>query len=331
MTRWMDYLAEANPELLWLHRRANDFGDWLSIDAPTPKDLLASAYWAYDAYLMAQMARALGRATDEERYATLFAGIRAAFNRAFVGDDGQVAGNTQTAYVLALHFDLLPEALRPVAARRLVDDIAARGGHLSTGFVGVGYLLPVLAEAGYVDVAYRLLLNETFPSWGYSIRQGATTIWERWDGWTEEQGFQDPRMNSFNHYSLGSVGQWLYQYAAGIDTDPERPGFAHILIRPRIGLGLTHLRAEYRSIRGLIVSEWTVADGAVTLAVTIPANTTATVYVPAEAESAVAVPGGSPHAAFLRMEGTQAVFAVESGSYTFTSRLPAAGHDNAAE
>ena len=182
MARWIDYLDSANPEHLWLHRRVNDFGDWLSIDAETDKDVLATAYFAYDVSLMAQIAEVLGRAEDAARFQALFAGIKTAFNAAYVAEDGSVRGETQTGYVLALRFGLLPEALRPVAAKRLTDNIASKNNHLSTGFVGVGYLCPVLTDAGYADVAYTLLLNTTFPSWGYSIRQGATTIWERWDG-----------------------------------------------------------------------------------------------------------------------------------------------------
>ena len=158
----------------------------------------------------------LGRDDREVHYEALYRDVVAAFNRAYVGEDGFIEGDTQTVYLLALHMDLVPDELRERVAERLVADIERHDWHLTTGFIGVGLLCPVLTEAGYADVAYRLLLNETFPSWGYSIRHGATTIWERWDGWTEERGFQTPLMNSFNHYSLGSVGQWLYEYVAGI-------------------------------------------------------------------------------------------------------------------
>ena len=177
--------------------------------------------------------------------------VVAAFNRAYVGEDGFIEGDTQTVYLLALHMDLVPDELRERVAERLVADIERHDWHLTTGFIGVGLLCPVLTEAGYADVAYRLLLNETFPSWGYSIRHGATTIWERWDGWTEQHGFQTPLMNSFNHYSLGSVAQWLYEYVAGIRLDPERPGYEHVLIAPEPG-ALEWARATYRSVRGPI-------------------------------------------------------------------------------
>ena len=324
MTRWMDYLTSANPNGLWEQRRHNDFGDWLSIDADTPKDVLATAYYAYDASLMAQMARALGRTSEAAQYDALFAHIKAAFNAAYVTPDGRIKGETQTCYLLALGFGLLPEALTARAARHLVDDIAAKNGHLSTGFVGVGYLCPVLTQFGYNEVAYQLLQNDTFPSWGYTIRQGATTIWERWDGWTKEKGFQDPGMNSFNHYSLGSVGQWLYQSVAGIDTDPSAPGFERIVIAPHPGPGLTSARATYHSIHGPIASAWKTGSHGLTLDIAIPANTTATVFVPTSDPNAVTEGGrpasDAPGVMFLRHENGRAVYAVGSGTYAFATR-----------
>ena len=278
MTRWIDYLDSANPNHLWLNRRGDDFGDWLSVGAETDKDVLATAYFAYDTSLMARVAGVLGRAEDAARFETLFSEIKEAFNAAYVTEDAAIRGDTQTAYVLALRFALLPEPLRPLAAKRLVQNIEAKNWHLSTGFVGVGYLCPVLTEAGYAAVAYRLLLNTTYPSWGYSIAQGATTIWERWDGWTETGGFQDTGMNSFNHYSLGSVGEWLQRYVAGIDA--ETPGFAHVRIRPYPDPRLSFVRASFESVQGRIESHWTLEDSTFTLGVVIPANTSATVTLP---------------------------------------------------
>jgi alpha-L-rhamnosidase len=289
MVGWMQYIAQANPDCVWRNRRNSDFGDWLAQDGDdpanafgsrTPKDLLATAYWAYDASLMARMARALGREAEAFEYNALFERIKQAFGREYLHGDGRVAGDTQTGYVLALHFDLVPEHLRAAAGERLVARIEARGWHLTTGFVGVGYLLPVLTAIGRVDVAYRLLLNESFPSWGYSIARGATTIWERWDGQKEDGSFQDPGMNSFNHYSLGSVGQWLYQSVAGIDTDPARPGFEHIRFKPQPGGGLTQAQARLETPRGLVSSAWTLHDGVFTVEVEVPANSTATLECP---------------------------------------------------
>ena len=323
MARYMDYLLRGNPGYLRLGRLNNNFGDWLAIGADTPSDVLATAYWAYDARLMAEMAGAIGETVDATRYAEQSERIKAAFIAAYVDAEGHVAGRTQTAYLVALHMDLLPAELRAAAAAHLVADIQARDWHLSTGFVGVGYLCPVLAETGHLDVAYRLLLNETFPSWGYSIREGATTIWERWDGFTREHGFQTPAMNSFNHYSLGSVGEWLYRDVAGIDTDPAAPGYARIVIRPMPGGGLTSAEATYRSMHGPIASAWHLADGAFTLDLTLPANTSATVHIPT-ADPAAVREGEGPAA---QSEGVRplgqgegcAIFAVGSGAYCFSA------------
>ena len=170
MARWMPYLQSANSDLLWTNKLQNNYGDWLSIDADTSKEVLATAYFAYDALLMSKIAHALQRYTDAETYQHLFQNICNAFCAAYVSSNGRIVGETQTCYVLALHMQLLPLHLRSLAAKHLVGNIEKKGWHLSTGFVGVGYLCPVLTEAGYVDVAYRLLLNETFPSWGYSIK-----------------------------------------------------------------------------------------------------------------------------------------------------------------
>ena len=321
MNHWMDYITSVNPNGLWLQRRNNDFGDWLSINANTPKDVLATAYYAYDAQLMARMAAASGRTDDAAKYDALFAHIKEAFNNAYVTPDGKIKGDTQTGYVVALKMGLLPDALRPLAARHLIDDIAAKDNHLSTGFVGVGYLCPVLTATGHNDVAYKLLLNDTFPSWGFSIKQGATTIWERWDGWTPDRGFQDPGMNSFNHYSLGSVGQWLYQDVAGIDTDPSQPGFKHILLHPHPGPGLTHASATYDSIHGRISSAWNTEHGGFAWNVSIPANTTATIWIPAQSAASVTEGGkkigATPDITFLREEPGFAVYEIQSGTYEF--------------
>jgi alpha-L-rhamnosidase len=277
MERYMAHLARHNPDLLWTERRGNDYGDWLSVGAHTPRDVLATAYWAFDAKLMSEIAGVLGKPERAGHYERLRAGIVAAWNRAHVGEDGYIEGDTQTVYLLALHMDLIPEEVRPRAAERLVENIERHDGHLTTGFVGVGLLCPVLSEMGYGDVAHRLLRTETFPSWGYSIRHGATTIWERWDGWTEDGGFQTPMMNSFNHYSLGSVGQWLYEYVSGIRA--AEPGYRHVLIAPEPG-ELEWARATYRSVRGPITSAWRVEGDELRLEVEIPPNVTATVVVP---------------------------------------------------
>jgi alpha-L-rhamnosidase len=321
MTRWVQWCRKHSTGLIRDKDRGNDYGDWLAIGADTPKDLIGTAYFAYSTHLVARSYQAIGKAEEAAKYEQLFDDIKAAFNKRYVAADGRIRGNTQCCYAMALKFELLPEELRPKAAQYLHDDIQAHGWHVTTGFVGVSYMLPVLTHAGMVDAAYRLLLQDTFPSWLFSVKHGATTIWERWDGWTPEKGFQDPGMNSFNHYALGSCGQWLFDTVAGIGLDPQKPGFRHIILHPRVGGGLTSASATFRSIRGPVASAWKLKDGALTLEVTIPANATATVYVPA-AEADSVTESGKPAAKaegvqFLRAEQGEAVFEVGSGSYTF--------------
>jgi alpha-L-rhamnosidase len=323
MTRWVEWCRVHSTGLIRDRDRGNDYGDWLSIGANTPKDLIGTAYFAYSTNLLARSYRAVGNEAQASKYEKLFEDIKSAFNRRYVRPDGRIRGDTQCCYAMALKFDLLPEELRPKAAQYLEDDIRAKGWHLSTGFVGVSYLLPVLTHAGKVETAYRLLMQDTFPSWLFSVKHGATTIWERWDGWTPDRGFQNPGMNSFNHYSLGSCGQWLFDTVAGIGLDPDQPGFRHVIIHPRAGGGLTSARCSLRSIRGRIVCDWTKNGGAFTLDIAIPANCTATVYVPT-ANAAGAEESGKPAAEaegvkFLRAADGEAVYEVQSGAYRFTT------------
>ncbi|CAG2108671.1 unnamed protein product, partial [Medioppia subpectinata] len=278
MKRWMTYIESQNPNFLWTKRVNNNFGDWLQVNADTPKEILSTAYYGYDALLLSKMAKALDFTQDAKRYGDLHQNIANAFVKAFVNTtDGRMKGDTQTDYVIAIAFEMLPKNLQPLAAQHLVDNIKAHDYHLTTGFVGVGHLCPTLSQFGHSDVAYRLLLQDTYPSWGYSIKYNATTIWERWDGWTKEKGFQDPGMNSFNHYSLGSVGRWLYQSVAGIDTDNEKVGFKLIIIAPKPAAGLTSVKAHYPSINGLIGSAWETNGVNITLTIDIPVNTKAVI------------------------------------------------------
>ena len=276
------------------------FGDWIALDGSvdrhgsTPQDLIGTAYFHYSARLLAAMAGVLGRKRDAARYAKLAEKVRRAFRRRFLTRDGLLAGQTQTSLVLTLHFDLAPEEFRPALVESLVRDIERRGDRLSTGFLGTPHLLPVLTRFGRLDVAYRLLNQKAWPSWLYPVLHGATTIWERWDGWTEEKGFQDPSMNSFNHYAYGAVGEWLYSVVAGIESDPQAPAYKRIIFRPRPGGGLTAARAELESPYGRIVSAWEIAGDLFDWEIVVPPNTTACVHPPGAA-SPTDVPPGRHH------------------------------------
>lgn len=323
MERWIDYLNQHSDHFIRDRERGNDYGDWLSIGADTPKDLIGTAFFAYSTHLVAKSCRVLGRVEEADRYEQLFENIKAAFNECYVSADGRIKGNTQCVYAMALKFDLLPAELRPKAAQYLDEDIKTKGGHLSTGFVGVSYLLPVLTGAGDTDTAYQLLLQDTFPSWLFSVKHGATTIWERWDGWTPEKGFQDPEMNSFNHYSLGSCGEYLFGGIGGIR--PASPGYKTILIQPAIHDGLTWAKTTYDSINGTIVTYWKVKGQRLELEVSIPANTQATIVIPAKGAADIKVDGRSAAYAdgiqFLRQESGKVLFEAGSGNYHFTSKI----------
>jgi alpha-L-rhamnosidase len=321
MVRWIEWCRTHSTGLIRDKDRGGDYGDWLSIGSDTPKDLIGTAYFAYSTRLVARAAQALGKTDDAAKYEQLFQEIKAAFNKKFVATDGRIQGNTQCCYLMALKFGLLSDELRAKAVQYLVEDITARKDHLSTGFVGVSYLLPVLTQAGQLDTVFKLFLQDTFPSWLFSVKQGATTIWERWDGWTPEKGFQDPGMNSFNHYSLGSCGEWMFASLAGIDTDG--PGFKKLMIRPTPGHGITWVKASYDSINGKIATSWKVVRDTFSLDVTIPPNTTATICIPAK-DAASVKESGQPAASvaglkFLRMDHGTAVYQAGSGSYAFTS------------
>lgn len=240
MQRWMDFIANANPDFLRKKGVGPNFADWLAPDEHTPKDLLATAYWALIANMMSDMAHAIGKEEDAKRYSDLIGNIRKAYQTAYIKEDGAVESGTQTAYVVTLYTKMAPPALQGAMLDNLVKDIQSRNGHLSTGFLGTPFLLFTLANHDHVDVAYRLLLNETYPSWGYMLAKGATTWWERWDGDTG-----DPSMNSYNHYAFGSVMAWVYRSVAGIDTDTIGPGYREVIIHPRLDARITYARGEY--------------------------------------------------------------------------------------
>jgi alpha-L-rhamnosidase len=334
MRAWVEYERKrAGDDYIW----DGDFqyGDWLAYAAPssearsypgatTGKDLIATAFFAHSTDLLQRSARVLGKSDDAALYGDLLTKIKAAFRREFVTETGRVGENTQTAYVLALEFDLLPDELRPVAAKRLADEIRQRK-HLTTGFVGTPYLCHVLSRYGYLDEAYMLLNREQYPSWLYPVTQGATTIWERWDGLKPDGSFQDAAMNSFNHYAYGAIGDWMYRVMAGIEIDPEAPGYKHILIQPQPGGGFTSVKASHQTMYGKVSSSWELKDGKFELAVEIPANTHATVRLPKAQLAGVSESGqplsGTSSITGARQDGDSVVLETGSGQYHFAYAL----------
>ena len=341
MENYLAAIEASNRNHLWKNNYGIPFADWLAPEGVTPVDLIATAYWAYDVTLMRQMAHALGKSADEKKYRDLFDKIKSAFNEAYVGPDGTVAGvpprpvfasgtetklsdkpvETQTGYVLALHMDLLPEGLRARAAEKLLDRLAANQWRLGTGFLGTPYLLSALTDAGHADVAYRLLLNTEYPSWGYLVEHGATTMWERWNG---DQKRDDPTMNSYNHYAYGAVGDWIYRYAAGIDADSGDPGYHTIWLHPTFDPRLGSLDFSYDSSYGTIRSSWDISANRATWRLTIPANATGRLPL-SRTQSVRFTMNGKPLSkdfSARKERADQEVFELPAGSYQFEVELP---------
>jgi len=319
MEKWMEHIAGSNPNGLWLKERGNDYGDWLAIGSKTSKDLIATAYWTYDASLMMRIAHVLDRPQDEQKYREVFEKVRTAFNQEYVKPDGTVGTGSQTSYVLALHMNLLSPKDRAIAAEKLVEDIKAHDWHLTTGFLGTPYLMLELSNSGHSDVAYRLLFQNTYPSWGYMIEHGATTMWERWNG---DQMMGDPSMNSYNHYAYGAVAEWLYRYAAGIDELSEDPGFHRIVLHPQFDSTLGEVKATYDSSYGPITSNWKVDGNSIRWDVVIPPNTTSLIYLPGGVATSILESGKdirqSAGVSLVLKDTHDAIYEAGAGSYTFT-------------
>ena len=319
MKRNLDWLAKDSRDFLFTGRVGN--GDWLNKGGGASKEVIGTAYSAFDFRLMAEMADAIGEGGDAAAFRERAGRIAAAFAKAYLDAEGRIKESSQSGYALAFTMGLVPGALKERMSERFVEELRRFDWHPATGFIGTPRLLPALHLAGRDDAAYRVLLTRTSPSWLYPVSVGATTVWELWDSWDG----QHPRggMNSLNHYSFGAVGEYLFGMVGGIQ--PDAPGYARVRIQPVIREGITWARTGYDSIRGRIGTDWKVEGGRLQLDVTIPANTAATVYVPA-ADAAGVTEGGRPAAQaegvqFLRMENGVAVYAVGAGRYRFASTL----------
>ncbi len=334
MKAYVEYIRSKSGEyLIW--KGGSVFGDWLFYHPPvnshpepdgyTNHDLISTAFYAYSAHLVSEAAIVLGKTDEAQRYAELYQKIRNAFIREYVTSGGRVASDSQTSYVLALAFGLLPEEVRAGAVQHLVNDISSRKKHLSTGFLGTPFLCFVLSNHGHTELAYDLLLQETYPSWLYPVKMGATTIWERWDGLRPDSTFQDAGMNSFNHYAYGAIGDWMYRVVAGIEADPEKPGYKHLYLRPQPDGRLSYAAASVESPYGRIASRWERQGNQMTFAFEVPANTSATILLPGAAVARV-VESGKPltQAAGLReLKETAEGVTLEAGSgkYVFVYDL----------
>ncbi|MBL7862827.1 MAG: family 78 glycoside hydrolase catalytic domain [Cyclobacteriaceae bacterium] len=328
MKAWVGFMERNSTNYLW--NKGFHFGDWLFYrpfddndgrSAVTDKYLIAQCFFAHSTELVIKTANVLGKQDDAAKYAALLKNIKDAFMKEYMTANGRLVSSTQTAYVLALNFDMLPDNLRAYAAEKLVENIKSYGNHLTTGFLGTPYLCHVLTRFGYTDVAYTLLLQETYPSWLYPVKMGATTIWERWDGIKPDGSFQTPGMNSFNHYAYGAIGDWMYRVATGIDTEEAAPGYKSIVIKPHLDTRLTQAASEYKTGYGLVKSAWKTNEQTVDFDVEIPANTKATIYVPASAADTISESGKALSVVKEIMvkgkEGNYIRLEVGSGKYSF--------------
>ena len=286
MKAWIGFMKErAGEDLIW----TGDFhfGDWLAfasnrsdyMGAYTLKDLIATAYYSYSSSIVAKTAAILGHEKEAQYFAQLSEQIKKAFSEEFVTPNGRLVANTQTAYTLALAFNMLDTETAKKSAAFLAGDVE-QFRHITTGFLGTPLISLTLTDIGRNDLAYHLLNRKEYPSWLYPVTMGATTIWERWDGQKPDSTFQDKGMNSFNHYAYGAIGKWMYQVVAGIGIDENHPGYKHIIIQPQPGGGLTSARATHQSMYGEIVSGWKLEGKKLTMEVVVPANTSATIYIP---------------------------------------------------
>ena len=332
--RFIDFVHSQNPNLIWTESVGNMYGDWLNgntivaegypkTGGQVPHCIFNTMHFALSTQILAEMAKVLGYDEDAQSYARLAAEIRSALLSEFVSKEGYMTTNTQAGYALALGFELLPENLRRKAVEHMLGSIADYDFRISTGFLSTIRMMHELVRWGHADIAYQLLESHRFPSWLYQIDQGATTVWERWDGYVKGRGFQDPGMNSFNHYAIGSVGEWMYAHILGIQREEKHPGFQEFVIHPQIGGSLTWARGKYHSIYGDIVTEWKVDNGVLALHVEIPPNAVAHVYVPTKNKSTIRETDldaeNAAGVAFIRMEGDAAVYELSSGSYDFVS------------
>jgi alpha-L-rhamnosidase len=321
MQKFFQFVRDsAGPDLLEPGRTTFFTNDWLNLDDPTEQGILGTAYYAEDARMMAEVAGALGDTAAASDYGKLSADIRDAFTKAYVAADGTVKGNSQTGYALSLGMNLISDpALAEKAGQKFVAKLALTDYHLRTGFIGTPLLLPALSRIGRDDLAYKMLLHKDYPSWGYEVANGATTMWERWNSIMPDGSFGPVDMNSFNHYAYGAVGNWMFQNIGGLSA--IEPGYKRSRIAPVPGGNLTQGSGSLKTVYGPLSSRWSTRNGALDLKVTVPVNTVAEVHVPAKSRWAVTEGGRRAEAAkgirFLRMENGAAVFEVGSGSYSF--------------
>lgn len=301
------------------------WGDWLA-PMPTNISMLSTAYFGYDARLMREMAKALGKTDDAVYYDKLYRNISHAFCNYFFDSEGYtIEGNhegtprmdTQTSYLLPLAFLELPEDLQQKAVKHLLEAIERSNYHLQTGFLGTPLLCNVLSNFGHNDIAYKLYTQTEYPSWLFPVKQGATTMWERWNSYTIKEGFGEVSMNSFNHYAYGAIEEWIMSHNLGIQRDENRPGYKHILMQPKIDDTFSFVKGGFRSVYGDIASAWEIKPSGTEIEFTIPANTTATFTLPVSSMDNLKLKKGKKGVSSKSFDDGKAVYELKSGTYKF--------------
>ena len=301
------------------------WGDWLA-PVPTNISMLSTAYFGYDARLMREMAAALGYKEDAAYYDKLYKNVSRAYCNYFFDSEGySIEGNhegtprmdTQTSYLLPLAFLELPEDLQQKAVKHLLEAIERSDYHLQTGFLGTPLLCNVLSNFGHNDIAYKLYTQTEYPSWLFPVKQGATTMWERWNSYTIKEGFGEVSMNSFNHYAYGAIEEWIMSHNLGIQRDENRPGYKHILMQPKIDDTFSFVKGGFRSVYGDIASAWEIKPSGTEIEFTIPANTTATFTLPVSSMDNLKLKKGKKGVSSKSFDDGKAVYELKSGTYKF--------------
>ena len=332
--KFIDYVHERNPDLIWTNGIGANYGDWLNGDefkikdfprkgSALPKDIYSTVYFAVSTHILSLMAERLERVDDFNFYDDLALKIKDKFNNEYVSEEGKIKGDTQAGYAFALYYNLLPKDIRPKAIDQMIAALEKLDNRISTGFMTTLPLMRTLAESGHTDIAYKLLFSRRVPSWFYMIDQGATTMWERWDGYIKGRGPQSSMMNSFNHFAIGSIGEWIYRVILGINLNIKSPGYKNIHIVPQPGGPLTWVKGSYNSIHGKIEVQWRLNDKRIELDITIPTNTTASVSIPATSLENIKESNETlQNNEFITAQGIEngiATILIKSGTYKFVN------------
>ncbi|GBF20184.1 MULTISPECIES: alpha-L-rhamnosidase [Arenibacter] len=321
MEKFMQFQEDASTDYL-RPGGGNNWGDWLAVNEETSHDFIGASFYGYDAKLMAEMAEALGKTEDAAKYGKLFENIKKAFAQKYILDDGRTSEDTQTSYALALCFNLYPRDLAPKGAAILAEKIEKNGFKFSTGFLGTKHVMLALSKYGYDDISYKIFQQTEYPSWGYSVENGSTSIWERWNSYTKddaENSDLNAKMNSFSHYAFGSVAEWMFQHAIGIDIEDD--GYRNIIIKPSISKEMDYINGSYKSICGTISSAWNWKGKEVLMNIEIPVNTTAKVHIPTAEISSIKEGNKTlskvASVTILESNDQETILEIGSGTYSF--------------